>query len=207
MHPRANQRRRATLIRRRVARSAATTRRRWHVRIPLLYDAQAVHASERSAGFQDGGSVPDFFVYGAFGWCVEVLWTGLYDSITGVRVDPAEPCRVVQLTPEERWRLTGHTYLWMFPLYGAGGLVFEPVHDALRGSPWPLRGLIWALLIFAVEYFSGWALRRCTGRCPWDYRYARFHVQGLIRLDYFPLWFAFGLLLERVHDTVRMVLA
>ncbi len=145
----------------------------------------------------------DFFIYGALGWCVEVLWTGLYDSITGERVDVAEPGRCVPQTPEERWRLSGHTYLWMFPLYGLGGLLFEPLHDALRGSPWPLRGLIWAVLIFVIEYASGWALRRFTGRCPWDYAYARCSVHGLIRLDYLPLWFGFGLLLERVHDALE----
>jgi len=146
-----------------------------------------------------------FFIYGAFGWCAEVLWTACHDLLTGSRVDPVDPAVKVPLTPPERWRLVGSTYLWMFPLYGAGGLVFEPMHDVLRHLAWPLRGLIWAALIFLVEYASGWLLRRWTGRCPWDYTYARSNVHGLIRLDYAPVWFTFGLLLERVHDAIDRI--
>ena len=143
-----------------------------------------------------------FLVYGVIGWCAEIVWTAAHDFLTGSRVDPVDPSMKVPLTPPERWRLSGSTYLWMFPLYGAGGLLFEPLHDALRLHPWPLRGLTWMVLIFLVEYASGWALRRLTGRCPWDYTYARFNVDGLIRLDYAPVWFVFGLILEYVHDTL-----
>jgi uncharacterized membrane protein len=146
-----------------------------------------------------------FLIYGVFGWCAEILWTASHDFMTGSRVDPVDPSVKVPLTPLERWRLCGSTYLWMFPLYGAGGLLFEPLHDALRRHPWPLRGLTWTVLIFLVEYASGRALRRLTGRCPWDYTYARANVHGLIRLDYAPVWFAFGLLLELVHDALNGV--
>ena len=59
--------------------------------------------------------------------------------------------------------------------------------------------------IFAVEYAAGWALKRVTGRCPWDYSYARSSVHGYIRLDYAPVWFAFGMMLERVHDVMIAV--
>lgn len=49
----------------------------------------------------------------------------------------------------------------------------------------------------------GWGLRRATGRCPWDHSYARWNVDGLIRLDYFPVWVVLGFLLERLHDALR----
>lgn len=147
-----------------------------------------------------------FLIYGVFGWCAEILWTACHDFVTGYRVDPADPAVKVPLSPPERWRLAGQTYLWMFPLYGAGGLLFEPLHDALRDQPWPLRGLVWMLLIFLVEYFSGWLLRRLTGRCPWDYACARTNIHGLVRLDYAPVWFIFGFLLERLHDTLARVM-
>ena len=124
-----------------------------------------------------------FLIYGVFGWCAEILWTASHDFMTGSRVDPVDPSVKVPLTPLERWRLCGSTYLWMFPLYGAGGLLFEPLHDALRRHPWPLRGLTWTVLIFLVEYASGRALRRLTGRCPWDYTYARANVHERRRPD------------------------
>lgn len=139
------------------------------------------------------GCMERVLIYGAFGWCAEIVWTAAYELV-------ADLARNGRVASPERWRLTGRTYLWMFPLYGAGGLLFEPCHEALRAYPWPLRGLVWMLLIFAVEYVSGAGLRRLTGLCPWDYSYARCQVHGLIRLDYAPVWFLFGLLLERVHD-------
>jgi uncharacterized membrane protein len=146
-----------------------------------------------------------FCIYGAFGWCAEIVWTALYEFVTGLRSDPCVPDAFVPVPPAERWRLTGHTYLWMFPIYGAGGLVFGPLHDSLRDLDWWQRGILWTVFIFTLEYISGWVLRRVTGRCPWDYSYARRHLHGLIRFDYTPLWFALGLVFERLHDALRVL--
>lgn len=143
-----------------------------------------------------------FLIYGLIGWCAEIVWTALYELVTGTRKDPLDVTIRVRMTPPERWRLMGHTYLWMLPVYGLGGLAFEPLHELVRALPWLLRGSLWALGCFAVEYAAGLALRRLGGRCPWDYSYARWSVGGLIRLDYAPVWFLFGLALERVHDAV-----
>ena len=145
-----------------------------------------------------------FVIYGLIGWCAEVVWTALYEATTGARPD-TETNELVPLSRRERARLAGRTYLWMFPIYGLAALLFEPVHDALRARPWVARGLVYTAGIFAVEYVAGWALARLVGRCPWDYRYARWSVHGYIRLDYAPVWFAFGLFLERVHDVVSAV--
>src|SRR5260370_22124962 len=93
----------------------------------------------------------------------------------------------------------------MLPIYGAGGLLFERVHAAVGGWAWPLRGGTYAIGAFAVEAAAGLLLRALTGRCPWDYSYARASVGGVIRLDYAPVWLAFGLMLERVHDTLVAV--
>ena len=54
--------------------------------------------------------------------------------------------------------------------------------------------------LLATEYSCGVVLRRVLGEAPWDYSYARRHISGLVRPDYFPLWGAFGLALEPVHD-------
>lgn len=143
-----------------------------------------------------------FFLYGVLGWAAEIVWTAGYELVSGTRKHPTDVRMRVVMTPPERWRLAGHTYLWMFPVYGLAGLAFEPCHAAVRAWPWPLRGLLWTVACFAVEYAVGWALRRTTGRCPWDYSYARWSVGGLIRLDYWPVWFTLGLLLERLHDAL-----
>ena len=52
-------------------------------------------------------------------------------------------------------------------------------------------------LIFTAEYVTGRLLRSLRA-CPWDYTGCRFSVDGLIRLDFAPLWFVAGLLFERI---------
>jgi uncharacterized membrane protein len=126
-----------------------------------------------------------FFLYGLLGWCAEVVWTAVSECVVGTQRD---------------WRLRGHTSLWMFPIYGLIAPLYEPVHNALRHWPWFLRGIIYLLGIWFIEYVSGWLLRRLTGKCPWDYSHLRGHLHGLIAWEYAPVWFLFGLGLERVHD-------
>jgi len=128
-----------------------------------------------------------FLLYGAFGWCTEIVWTACHDL--------AE-----KLAAGERpdGRLAGRTYLWMFPIYAFGGLAFEVVFSLIGGWPWVARGFLYMIGCFAIEYAAGWGIRRLTGSVPWDYSQARFGVHDLIRLDYAPAWFAFGLILEVV---------
>jgi hypothetical protein len=98
-------------------------------------------------------------------------------------------------------RLQGHSYLWMFPIYGLVYPAFTWLWPVVEGWPVLVRGGAYTVAIFVVEYGSGWLLRRLVGRCPWEdnYRSARWGVHGLIRLDYAPAWFALGLLFERLY--------
>ncbi|SFG66418.1 Putative ABC-transporter type IV [Desulfotomaculum arcticum] len=121
-----------------------------------------------------------FVIYGLLGWNMEVFWTGLMSGLNG---NP---------------RLAAHTYLWMFPIYGLAVLL-EPLHEKIRFLPWYLRGMIWVLVIWAVEFTTGGLLRMIVGTSPWIYREG-WQIYGLIRLDMAPLWFAAGLLFERIHD-------
>lgn len=126
-----------------------------------------------------------FFIYGLLGWSLEIFWTGLGSFSRG------------------EWRLMGYTYLWMLPIYGLA-VFLEPVHDYIRHWSWIVRGLVWVVAIFAVEYTAGWVLKILTGSVPWDYTWAtRYSVNGFIRLDYAPVWFITGLVFERVHDFLR----
>ncbi len=144
-----------------------------------------------------------FVAYGLLGWCAEILWTALYDFISGSQRAEGDRADRVPMTRAERLRLQGRTYLWMFPIYGSAAFLFNPAHDALRGVFWVWRGILYMIGIFIIEAITGLLLKAITGRCPWDYSYARWHVGGVIRLDYAPVWFAFGMILERVHDYVR----
>jgi uncharacterized membrane protein len=86
------------------------------------------------------------------------------------------------------------------PVYGLAQPLFEPVHDRMRQQPIVLRAPLYGVGILGVEYASGRLLRRFAGSVPWDYGPARFGIDGLVRLDYLPLWAAFALGLERLHD-------
>lgn len=121
-----------------------------------------------------------FIIYGLLGWCIEVFWTGLGALFRG---DVS---------------LTGKTYIWMFLIYGLAVLL-EPVHNRIRDRSALVRGGIYVVLIFAIEYSTGWLLRTGLGVCPWHYD-SPFAVDNLIRIDYTPAWFIAGLLFEKVHD-------
>ena len=88
------------------------------------------------------------------------------------------------------------------PVYALAQPLFEPVHDAVRSRPPVARAAVYGAGILGVEYLSGRLLRRLLGEAPWNYGSARTAVDGLVRLDYVPLWGAFGLALERLHDAL-----
>ena len=94
------------------------------------------------------------------------------------------------------YRMTGHSSILMFPIYGAAALI-RPVSHLLKKQNTLIRGTIYMIGIFATEFASGKFLRR-RGICPWDYSKEPTNIQGVIRLDYAPLWFLVGLLFERV---------
>ena len=81
------------------------------------------------------------------------------------------------------WRLMGHRWIGDGPL---------------SPGDWIIRhGLLYMVLIFTAEYLSG-AFLQSKGICPWDYTGYQTSVNGLIRLDFAPLWFLAGLLFERI---------
>ncbi len=88
----------------------------------------------------------------------------------------------------------------MIPVYALIQPLFEPLHDALRPRALTTRSVAYGTGFLAAEYASGKTFRRLLGRAPWDYSNARWHVDGLIRPDYFFFWAGGGLALERLHD-------
>lgn len=125
--------------------------------------------------------LPLFFAMGCIGVTTEVFYTALYDLVASRGASGLS--------------LTGHTYLWMFPLYGSIAFFFPPLMK--RWSHWKAwqRALVYGVGILLVEYFSGGLLSTLTGSCPWEYK-TGFHIKGWVRLDYYPLWVIFAALLE-----------
>ncbi|MCQ2559346.1 MAG: putative ABC transporter permease [Clostridia bacterium] len=126
-----------------------------------------------------------FLIYGLLGWSLEIIWTGLMSALDG------------------DLRFQARTYLWMFPIYGCG-VFLEPLHNRIRSYSWWIRGLIWVAAIWLIEYLTGGLIRLVFGQSPWNYSGQTFwQLQGLIRLDMAPLWFATGLFFEKVHDFLK----
>jgi hypothetical protein len=99
------------------------------------------------------------------------------------------------------WRLKGHSFVWMFPIYGLGLLGFELVHDALRSAPWTLRGMAYVVGLYALEFVSGATLVALTGTYVWRWT-GRGSIGGHIHLAMAPLWFVATLALEPLHDVL-----
>ena len=119
-----------------------------------------------------------FFLCGLTGWCMEILFTSLGGLLHGDLL------------------LTGHTSIWMFPIYGLAAII-GPLSVHLRERSFLIRGCIYAVGIMTVEFLSG-SLLRLFSICPWDYSGTPYNILGLVRLDYFPVWMAAGLIFEKI---------
>jgi uncharacterized membrane protein len=128
-----------------------------------------------------------FLAYGFVGWAVEVGFTAVGDSV---------------------WlrdrRLRGHSYLWMLPIYGAGGLLLERLHERLatRGTARWARALSYMACIYAVEFGGASLLNRLIGDVPWRYVNG-INLRGYVRLDYAPFWYGCGWLFEPLERELR----
>ncbi|MEZ3445543.1 MAG: hypothetical protein K1W30_10515 [Lachnospiraceae bacterium] len=120
----------------------------------------------------------NFIKCGTIGWCMEITFTAL------------------GALRRRELPLVGQTSLWMFPIYGSAAF-FKPVFSLFRHCHLIVRGTVYALSIFGAEYASGRILATHE-LCPWNYRRHHWHINGLIRIDYFPFWFLAGLLFERI---------
>ncbi len=119
-----------------------------------------------------------FMLFGMLGWCMEVVWTGLGSAI------------------KRDFRLVANTSIWMFFIYGLAAFL-GPIARLVAPYPLIFRGGVYVICIFAAEYITG-SLLKHFGICPWDYSKARLNINGVIRLDYAPVWFAVGLIMEQM---------
>lgn len=123
-------------------------------------------------------SYKDFIKCGVIGWCMEIIFTA------------AGSLR------RREMNLIGQTSLYMFPIYGCAAF-FKPVFFLVKNLSFPIRALFYAASIFTAEFLSGMLLSKHS-ICPWNYGRHRWHINGLIRLDFLPLWSMAGLLFEHV---------
>ncbi len=126
-------------------------------------------------------------IFACFGVSAEILFTGLKYNL------------IIPLVNGEniKWDLTGTSYIWMFFIYGAIPFIFPLVYNKIKNINIFFRAIIYAIFCLGIEYFAGFMLDILTGNCPWLYTEG-FHLNGYIRLDYFPLWMLFGIITEKL---------
>ena len=120
----------------------------------------------------------NFFKCGLMGWCFEILFTSLAELARG------------------NFTLIGTTSLWMFPIYGMAVFLI-PIYQKIKEWPTILRGFVYGFCIIGTEFITGTILK-FFHVCPWDYTGKLLSFHGVIRLDYFPFWFAVGLIYEQI---------
>lgn len=97
-------------------------------------------------------------------------------------------------------RLIGYSNAWMLLVYGLA-VFLEPLHDIMKHWNVFIRGMIWMVLIWGIEYTTGIILHTILGVYPWYYT-GKLAIDGLVTLAFAPAWFVAGLIFERIHTTL-----
>lgn len=120
-------------------------------------------------------------VYGCLGVLIEFFFTGIGSLF------------------KKNWKATGHSYLWMLPIYGFTALIMEAIS---QGVPWPfyLKAFLYVPIIYGVEALSGWGIKLIIGHIPWDYGKSKWTPFGLVNLTYAPFWLILAMAFEPITD-------
>ena len=107
-------------------------------------------------------AVFSFLVYGILGWGIDSGYRSL---------------------SERRWTSRNALKpLPICPIYGFGALFVLAMDSSLAGSvAWPLRGLIYGVVLALFEAVSGIVTQRVTGKRLWNYGHARNVFRGSTR--------------------------
>ncbi len=120
-------------------------------------------------------------LYAVLGLVVENVFTGVSAILDG---DVRAPTR---------------SYLWMPVVWALGGFFFHFLGPWVAHVPqyW-LRGLVWTLATYVLEFGSGLLLLATIRVVPWDYR-SRTRgaaLWGTINWRYLPYWLTLGMFVE-----------
>jgi uncharacterized membrane protein len=123
-----------------------------------------------------------FYIYAIHGYVSEIMFTAAWEFVVN-----------------QNWKFPGNTSVWAMPIYGMSTFVIEKLYLSLhaRGVPLLARAFIYTLWTYVWEFSTGYVLKQFDA-CPWDYTPFEGDFMGLITLEYAPLWFAAGILCEKV---------
>lgn len=128
----------------------------------------------------------NFIILGSIGLTIEIFFTALNVFFQDLKKGNGNII------------LKGHSYIWMFFIYGSISLIFPAVYEIIQNYNLMIRLSAYGFVILIFEFIFGFLLEKITGKCPWKYS-SRYAIRGYIRLDYLPLWMFFGYLIELIH--------
>ena len=101
----------------------------------------------------------------------------------------------------------GGTSVFMIPTFYAGSvLVFEPLHERIRGQNICVRSIAYAVMFMGMEYLTGRILKSTIGSCPWEYKKAAYVTPDkIVNFAYAPLWGLYGLVAEQFHNFILRI--
>ena len=129
-----------------------------------------------------------FVLFGVVGVAAEIFFTSIHSLIK----------------KEKNRAMIGHSSLWMFFIYGAVYFIILFGTTYLSQYSIFLRGLVYMILIYALELSSGLILKKFNALC-WDYcKDTKYHFKGIISLEFAPLWYIGGILFELVYSYLKI---
>lgn len=130
-------------------------------------------------------------IFACIGMTTEVIFTAFYKLASSYL-----------LHTEPDWSLTGKTYVWMLFIYASIPLLFQFFNRFFKEYSLLLKALICVFIIYIIEFTSGAFLELVLGKCPWEYT-TGYHIMGYIKLDYFPFWFIFSILIITINEVLN----
>lgn len=108
-----------------------------------------------------------FAIYSFFGWLIEVI----YRSVS-----------------QRRFINAGFLYGPFVPIYGFGAAFVILINLLLDPWPFPLKVILFGVILTLVEYFTGYILERTFQLKLWDYSDNRFNLHGRVCLLFSFFW-------------------
>lgn len=110
----------------------------------------------------------EFFIFSFIGWVLDLFYNRLIDN--------------------HRWVSTGYFHAPICPIYGIGGvlLVYINKYFAFLSPFWLI--IVATFFMIATEYLGGKITERVLRLRLWDYRQAKFNIDGYIDLVHSICW-------------------
>ena len=127
-----------------------------------------------------------------------ILFWGCFGLITELTFTALRKLVAKSAFSQKEWALVGHTSLWMFPVYAFGlsygfdFIIWLIESDIIRWLSYPFW--IWVVELAVSKITERWNIKLWS----YDYLPSWAHYKGIISYAHYPLWVAFGVIVEAI---------